>query len=162
MHPAWRFRSLTQLLFWRAFATDAFFSLVLAYSFGAMSLGLRPWTQLSLQNFVFSPFPTVMVVQAAKSSLSLASHGVSVPTQVFSGDAHLCHSQRRRSARANWCKPRMPNPPFTLGRHDRVQFTLYLAPVRSPFPAHRKVRRRLLRSSMTSLGGFKAVKVKTG
>ena len=130
--------------------------------FGATSLGLHPPNHLELQKLVLVPLPIVICVQAAKSSLSVVSHGVSVPTQVFCGDTHSCQSQRSRSALAKHSRLRMPRPPFSFGRQVRIQFTLHLPPVRAASPAHKKRFLTLSRSSRVFLVVLMAVSRYTG
>ena len=125
--------------------------------FGATSLGLHPLIHPELQKLVLLPLPIVICVQAAKSSLSIVSHGVSVPTQAFCGDTHSCQSHRSRSALAKHSRLSMPRPPFSFGRQEQVQLTLHLPPVKASSPAQRKRLRNLSRSSRVSLGSFIAV-----
>ena len=139
----------------RASATIFFLQFDMLKRFGATSLGLHPPIHPELQKLVLLPLP---FVQAAKSSLSVVSHGVSVPTQVFCGDTHSCQSQRSRSALAKHSRLRMPRPPFSFGRQVRIQLTLHLPPVRAASPAHKKRFLTLLRSSKVILAVLMAVK----
>src|SRR5690242_20074018 len=98
--------------------------------------------------------PTLIVVQAVKSKRSPSSHGVFVPTHVFSGDTHLCHSHLRRNAQVKRSRSRIPSHSYSLGKYDSVELTLHFPPEIATLPAHKNRFRILSSSSSTSLGGF--------
>jgi len=84
----------------RASATVLLFHFDMLKRFGATSLGLQPFIHPEFQKLAFLPLSIVICVQAAKSSLSVVSHGVSVPTQAFCGETHSCQSHQSRRALA--------------------------------------------------------------
>ena len=142
--------------------TVSFFLVVNLKRLGAISLGVQPCNQPSFQKFIFKPFPSMIVVQAANRRRSVLSHGVSVPTHAFCGAVRSCHSHRSRSALAKRSRSRIPRPPLTFGRQDLVQLTLHFQPVRAPSPAQRKRFRILSMSSRRSFDVLITVSKYTG
>ena len=69
-----------------------------------MSLGLLPWSQALSQKEFLSPLPTMIVVAAANSCLSLVVHGVSDCNHCPISILHCFQSQRRLKARENFPK----------------------------------------------------------
>lgn len=63
----------------KACATVFFLKLEMVKRFGAKSFGRQPRSQPEFQKLALIPLPIVISVQAAKSNLSLSSHGVCVP-----------------------------------------------------------------------------------
>lgn len=119
-----------------------------------MSFGLQPCSHPECQKLVLLPSPTEIVVHAAKRKPSVSSHNVFVPTQVFSGDTHSCHSHRNLRALANLSRFRMPKPQFSLAMPLLVQFTLHFLPVSVMSPAQRNFFHALSSSSRMSLCAF--------
>lgn len=88
-----------------------FFFLEAVYASAATSHSLLPSSHAESQKLSFAPSPIAMVVAAAKSSLSMSSHGIPEPTHAFSGDFHSCHIHRRHKALANFSRSMIPSPP---------------------------------------------------
>lgn len=76
------------------------------YSFGASVLGAAPCSQLPCQNLAFLPFPTVSIMDALKSRRSVASQGVSMPTQGLESSTHSNHNQHNLRAHPYFVGPR--------------------------------------------------------
>lgn len=150
-------RSRIQALSASASAIFRFFFLVLANRSGAISFGRRPCIQADFQKLALRPFPTWMVVHAAKSRLSVSSHGSSKPIHVLFVAVHSCQSHLRRRARANLSKSRTPSPLWSFGMQDFVQLTLHSPPFSSLPLAQRKHLRTLSKLSSVSFGGLRAV-----
>lgn len=68
------------------------------------------------------------VVAEAKSARSASSQGTGNGSHGRRGACHASHNQRSRSARPNLIKSGMPRPPFSIGEHTDVQFTLHCPP----------------------------------
>ena len=66
-----------------------------------MSLGLRPWSQALSQKEFLPPLPTVIVVAAANSCLSLVVHGASECNHCPPSVLHCFQSQRSLKTREN-------------------------------------------------------------
>lgn len=119
----------------RVSATVSLLNLDMQKRFGAKSLGQQPFIHPEFQKLAFFPLQILICVQAAKRSLSMSSHGISVPSQAFCGETHSSHSHRSRSALAKLSRLSTPRPPFSFGRQVRIQLTLHLPPVRAASPS---------------------------
>lgn len=150
------FKSVIHLPFKRASLTVLFFFLEMEYTVGAICFGISPWSHVDSQNLAFSPSPSVIVVAAANRFLSLAVHGVGIPTQGLRGSFHSFQSHRSLSALANFLRCRIPRPPSFVGLHAIVHATLHLPPTIWSVPAHRKRFLRRSISSSTAAGAFNA------
>jgi hypothetical protein len=78
--PSWMLRSLIHLLSCSASASDLLLCLVFMNRSGARSFGRCPISQAEFQKAIFCPSTTVIVVHAAKRSLSFSVHGTSDPS----------------------------------------------------------------------------------
>ena len=146
----------------KACATVLFLDLEMLKRFGARSFGRQPCNHPEFQKLALFPLPIVICVQAAKSSMSISSHGVCVPTQALCGEAHSCQSQRSLSALANRSILRMPKPRFCFGNLVLIQLTFHLPLVRDASPAQRKRFLNLSKSSRSSFDVLVTVRRYTG
>ncbi|WVZ82338.1 hypothetical protein U9M48_029607 [Paspalum notatum var. saurae] len=109
-----------------------------AKKWGARLQGASPSSQLSCQNLVLAPLPTVTEVEAWNRRRSRLPHGTCESLQGFESSVHSCQSHLSRSARPNFSRSRTPRPPKSFGLLTVGQLTRQWPPFASSLPFQRK------------------------